>query len=58
MLMPYSVVARLAERLNAMPLCWPAERPGQIRISALGGSAIALGAALLPIHAATTLVAL
>lgn len=54
--LPASVVARLAERLNAMPLCWPAERPGQIRISALGGSAIALGAALLPIHAATTLV--
>jgi hypothetical protein len=38
-------------------LCWPEERPrGQVRVSALGGSAIALGAALLPIHAATALV--
>jgi len=57
--LPASVVRRLAARLNALPLCWTTERPaGQIRISALGGSAIALGAALLPIHAATTLASL
>lgn len=55
--LPVSVVMRLAGRLNARPLCWPEERPrGQVRVSALGGSAIALGAALLPIHAATALV--
>lgn len=55
--LPASVLTRLAERLNAMPLCWSEhQRRGQIRVSALGGSAIALGAALLPIHAATALV--
>jgi len=55
--LPVSIVTRLAARLNAMPLCWPEQRArGQVRVSALGGSAIALGAALLPIHAATALV--
>lgn len=55
--LPVSVVTRLAARLNAMPLCWPEERArGQVRVSSLGGSGIALGAALLPIHAATALV--
>lgn len=55
--LPASVVMRLAARLNALPLRWPEQRQrGQVRVSALGGSAIALGAALLPIHAATALV--
>lgn len=55
--LPVSVVTRLAARINAMPLRWPEQRGrGQVRVSALGGSAIALGAALLPIHAATALV--
>jgi predicted NBD/HSP70 family sugar kinase len=55
--LPAAVLARLATRLNALPLRWPEQRPrGQVRVSTLGGSAIALGAALLPIHAATALV--
>lgn len=55
--LPEWVVARLAARLNALPLRWPDYRaPGLVRVSKLGGSAIALGAALLPIHAATALV--
>jgi predicted NBD/HSP70 family sugar kinase len=55
--LPASVVTRLAARLNALPLRWPEHRQrGLVRVSALGGSAIALGAALLPIHAATALV--
>jgi predicted NBD/HSP70 family sugar kinase len=55
--LPEWVLARLAARLNALPLRWPEYRArGQIRVSKLGGSAIALGAALLPIHAATALV--
>lgn len=55
--LPEWVLARLAARLNALPLRWPEYRTrGQIRVSKLGGSAIALGAALLPIHAATALV--
>jgi len=54
--LPASVLARLAARLNALPLRWPPYRPaGRLRVSQLGGSAIALGAALLPIHAATAL---
>jgi predicted NBD/HSP70 family sugar kinase len=54
--LPESVLARLAARLNALPLRWPEQRArGRVRVSRLGGSAIALGAALLPIHAATTL---
>jgi predicted NBD/HSP70 family sugar kinase len=55
--LPEWVLARLAARLDALPLRWPAYRTrGEIRVSKLGGSAIALGAALLPIHAATALV--
>ncbi|MDQ2819765.1 MAG: ROK family transcriptional regulator [Pseudomonadota bacterium] len=55
--LPAAVVARLAARLNALPLHWPGLRArGQVRVSTLGGSAVALGAALLPIHAATVLV--
>lgn len=55
--LPESVVTRLAAQLNALPLRWPGERErGLVRVSRLGGSAIALGAALLPIHSATALV--
>jgi predicted NBD/HSP70 family sugar kinase len=55
--LPAVVVGRLADRLNALPLRWPGFRErGRVRVSTLGGSAIALGAALLPIHAATALV--
>jgi len=54
--LPESVLTRLAARLNALPLRWPEQRErGLVRVSRLGGSAIALGAALLPIHAATTM---
>jgi predicted NBD/HSP70 family sugar kinase len=54
--LPESITSRLAARLNALPLHWPSYRQrGQVRVSNLGGSAIALGAALLPIHAATAL---
>jgi predicted NBD/HSP70 family sugar kinase len=52
--LPESITSRLADRLNALPLRWPSYRErGQVRVSKLGGSAIAMGAALLPIHAAT-----
>jgi predicted NBD/HSP70 family sugar kinase len=55
--LPAWVIERLAGRLNALPLRWPDHRQrGRVRVSPLGGSAIALGAALLPIHAATALV--
>lgn len=55
--LPESVVTRLAARVNALPLRWPEHRQrGQVRVSTLGGSAVALGAALLPIHAATAIV--
>jgi len=54
--LPESITSRLAARLNALPLRWPGYRErGQVRVSKLGGSAIAIGAALLPIHAATAL---
>ncbi|WP_395407234.1 ROK family protein [Pseudoduganella sp. UC29_106] len=56
--LPESITSRLAARLNALPLRWPSYRErGQVRVSKLGGSAIAIGAALLPIHAATALLA-
>lgn len=52
--LPASVMARLAARLNHGQLRWPEHRqPTEIRVSRLGGSSIALGAALLPIHAST-----
>jgi predicted NBD/HSP70 family sugar kinase len=52
--LPASVMARLAARLNHGQLRWPAHRQAtEIRVSRLGGSSIALGAALLPIHAST-----
>lgn len=52
--LPASVMARLAARLNHGQLRWPGHRqPTEIRVSRLGGSSIALGAALLPIHAST-----
>ncbi|USX28092.1 ROK family protein [Oxalobacteraceae bacterium OTU3CINTB1] len=52
--LPASVMARLAARLNHGQLRWPGHRqPTGIRVSRLGGSSIALGAALLPIHAST-----
>ena len=52
--LPASVMARLAARLNHGQLRWPCHRqPTEIRVSRLGGSSIALGAALLPIHAST-----
>ncbi|MCU6499176.1 ROK family transcriptional regulator [Rugamonas sp. A1-17] len=53
--LPASIMARLAARLNRGQLHWPEHRrPTSIGVSGLGGSAIALGAALLPIHASTT----
>ncbi|OYO31561.1 ROK family transcriptional regulator [Janthinobacterium sp. PC23-8] len=53
--LPESIMTRLAARLNRGQLRWPEHRqPAEIRVSRLGGSSIALGAALLPIHAATT----
>ena len=53
--LPESIMVRLAARLNQGRLRWPEHRkPTEIRVSRLGGSSIALGAALLPIHAATT----
>lgn len=56
--LPESITSRLAARLNALPLRWPTyQQHGQVRVSKLGGSAIAIGAALLPIHAATALLA-
>jgi predicted NBD/HSP70 family sugar kinase len=56
--LPESITSRLAARLNALPLRWPHYRQhGEVRVSTLGGSAIAIGAALLPIHAATALLA-
>jgi predicted NBD/HSP70 family sugar kinase len=52
--LPESIMARLAARLNHGQLRWPEHRPAsEIRVSKLGGSSIALGAALLPIHAST-----
>lgn len=52
--LPESLMARLAARLNQGQLRWPAHRPSAaIRVSRLGGSSIALGAALLPIHASS-----
>jgi predicted NBD/HSP70 family sugar kinase len=54
--LPESLTTRLAARLNALSLRWPTYRQrGRVRVSKLGGSAIAIGAALLPIHAATAL---
>ncbi len=53
--LPASVMARLAARLNQGQLRWREHREASdIRVSSLGGSSIALGAALLPIHASTT----
>jgi predicted NBD/HSP70 family sugar kinase len=53
--LPESIMVRLAARLNQGRLRWPEHRKAtEIRVSRLGGSSIALGAALLPIHAATT----
>jgi len=53
--LPESIMVRLAARLNEGRLRWPEHRKAtEIRVSRLGGSSIALGAALLPIHAATT----
>ncbi|MHA4867575.1 ROK family transcriptional regulator [Duganella sp. PWIR1] len=53
--LPASIMVRLAARLNRGQLRWPEHRPPtEIRVSGLGGSSIALGAALLPIHASTT----
>ena len=53
--LPESIMVRLAARLNQGQLRWPEHRqPIDIRVSRLGGSSIALGAALLPIHASTT----
>jgi hypothetical protein len=47
-------MVRLAARLNRGQLRWPEHRQAtEIRVSRLGGSSIALGAALLPIHAST-----
>ncbi|MDZ4328932.1 MAG: ROK family transcriptional regulator [Pseudomonas sp.] len=52
--LPESIMARLAARLNRGHLRWAGHRqPEDIRVSKLGRSAIALGAALLPIHAST-----
>lgn len=52
--LPASIMARLASRLNRGQLHWPEHRAaGEIRVSGLGGSSIALGAALLPIHASS-----
>jgi predicted NBD/HSP70 family sugar kinase len=52
--LPVSIMARLADKLNRGQLRWPEHRPASaIRVSGLGGSSIALGAALLPIHAST-----
>ncbi|WP_205746823.1 ROK family protein [Duganella callida] len=52
--LPESIMVRLAARLNRGQLRWPEHRPASdIRVSRLGGSSIALGAALLPIHAST-----
>lgn len=52
--LPASIMASLAARLNQGQLRWPEHRPAaEIRVSRLGGSSIALGAALLPIHAST-----
>ncbi|MFS2138720.1 ROK family transcriptional regulator [Duganella sp. Dugasp56] len=53
--LPESIMVRLAARLNRGQLRWPEHRQAtEIRVSRLGGSSIALGAALLPIHASTT----
>lgn len=53
--LPESIMVRLSARLNEGRLRWPEHRKAtEIRVSRLGGSSIALGAALLPIHAATT----
>ncbi len=52
--LPASIMLRLAARLNRGHLRWAGHRQAiDIRVSKLGGSAIALGAALLPIHAST-----
>ncbi|ESQ83638.1 ROK family transcriptional regulator [Asticcacaulis benevestitus] len=52
--LPESLMVRLAARLNRGHLRWGGHRSSsKICVSKLGGSSIALGAALLPIHAST-----
>jgi predicted NBD/HSP70 family sugar kinase len=54
--LPESLMARLAAKVNCGHLEWPAQRqPSEIRVSKLGGSSIALGAALLRIHASAAM---
>ncbi len=52
--LPRSLLVRLADKLNHGDVRWGLHRPRfDVQASELGGSAIALGAALLPIHAST-----
>ena len=54
--LPEALMARLATKLSRGRLDWAAQRqPSEIRVSKLGGSSTALGAALLRIHASTAM---